>query len=166
VDLLAAAICSLPEAARKRLHLLFVGDGPLRAQVEQQLAASPAVSASFAGFQNQDTLASYYQAADLLVLPSRERETWGVVVNEALLNGLPCIVSDRVGCHPDLIKPGVTGEVCPANDVQGLAQSLQSLLTRVPSASTSEHCRELAARYSVSAAAEGIAKAWRSLPQP
>jgi len=143
-----------------------VGDGPLRAQVEQQLAARPAVSASFVGFQNQDTLASYYQAADLLVLPSRERETWGVVVNEALLNGLPCIVSDRVGCHPDLIKPGVTGEVCPAHDVQGLAQSIQTLFDRVPSASISADCRELAGRYSVSAAAEGIAKAWHSLPQP
>lgn len=166
VDLLVAAIHSLPEEVRKDLHLLLVGDGPLRVQLEQQLAESSTFSASFAGFQNQDTLAAYYQAADLLVLPSRERETWGVVVNEALLNGLPCIVSDRVGCHPDLIKPGVTGEVCPANDVQGLAQSIQTLLDRVPSASISADCRELATHYSVSAAAEGIAKAWRSLPQP
>ena len=166
VDLLAGAIRSLTEDSRNRLHLLLVGDGPLRAQVEQQISMSPAISASFAGFQNQDMLPSFYQAADLLVLPSRERETWGVVGNEALLNGLPCIVSDRVGCYPDLVKSGVTGEVYPSNNVPELAHSIQTLLARVPSASISADCRELASRYSVSAAAEGIAKAWRSLLQP
>lgn len=164
VDLLPPAIRSLPEETQKRIHLLLVGDGPLREQVERQFATSPMISASFVGFQNQDLLASYYQAADLLVLPSRERETWGVVVNEALLNGLPCIVSDRVGCHLDLIQPGVTGEVCPANNAQGLAQSIQTLLARVPSASISGACQAHAGKYSVSAAAEGIASAWRSLP--
>jgi glycosyltransferase involved in cell wall biosynthesis len=164
VDLLAAAIRSMPEETKKRLHLLLVGDGPLREQLESQCSSSPAISTSFVGFQNQDTLASYYQAADMLVLPSRERETWGVVVNEALLNGLPCIVSDRVGCHLDLVKPGVTGEVCPANNVGGLSLAIQRLLARLPSASISADCREQAGQYSVSAAAEGIAKAWRSLP--
>src|SRR5262249_21925258 len=46
-----------------------------------------------------------YVAADCLVLPSDTRETWGLVVNEALASGLPCIVSDACGCAEDLIDP-------------------------------------------------------------
>ena len=122
------------------------------------------MAASFAGFQNQDALASYYQAADMLVLPSRERETWGVVINEALINGLPCIVSDGVGCHLDLIKPGVTGEVFASKNIEALAKAIQTLLARLPDESISLECLKQAERYSVTAAAEGIAKAWRSLP--
>jgi glycosyltransferase involved in cell wall biosynthesis len=41
-------------------------------------------------------------AADCLVLPSDHGETWGLVVNEALASGLPCIVSDACGCAEDL----------------------------------------------------------------
>ena len=44
-------------------------------------------------------------AADCLVLPSDYRETWGLVVNEALASGLPCIVSDACGCAEDLVPP-------------------------------------------------------------
>ncbi|MCX6853662.1 MAG: glycosyltransferase family 4 protein [Verrucomicrobia bacterium] len=164
VDYLPAAIRLLPEDLQSKVHLMFVGDGPAREDLEAQISQHPKVAASFAGFQNQDALASYYQAADMLVLPSRERETWGVVINEALINGLPCIVSDGVGCHLDLIKPGVTGEVFVSKNIEALAKAIQTLLARLPDESISLECLKQAERYSVTAAAEGIAKAWRSLP--
>jgi glycosyltransferase involved in cell wall biosynthesis len=62
--------------------------------------AKPA--ASFAGFLNQTQVSRAYVAADVLVLPSDYDETWGLVVNEAMSSGLPCIISDRCGCAPDL----------------------------------------------------------------
>ena len=40
--------------------------------------------------------------------PTYYTETWGLVMNEAMQFGVPCIVSDRVGCGPDLIRPGDT----------------------------------------------------------
>jgi glycosyltransferase involved in cell wall biosynthesis len=58
--------------------------------------------ASFAGFLNQTEVSRAYVAADVLVLPSDYGETWGLVVNEAMASGLPCIISDRCGCAPDL----------------------------------------------------------------
>ena len=58
-----------------------------------------------------------------MVLPSQS-ETWGLVVNEAMLFGLPCIVSDRVGCHADLIVEGVTGSVFAVDNVKDLARKL------------------------------------------
>ncbi|MFV9507875.1 MAG: glycosyltransferase, partial [Oscillochloridaceae bacterium umkhey_bin13] len=63
-------------------------------------------------------------AADLLVLPSDGSETWGLVVNEAMACGLPALVSDQVGCAPDLILPGQTGATFPHGDVHALAALL------------------------------------------
>lgn len=48
-------------------------------------------------------LYSYYQQMDVFVLPSKI-EPWGLVVEEALNNGLPVIVSDRVGCAEEIIN--------------------------------------------------------------
>jgi glycosyltransferase involved in cell wall biosynthesis len=58
--------------------------------------------ASFTGFLNQSEISRAYVAADCLVLPSDYRETWGLVVNEALASGLPCLVSQACGCAEDL----------------------------------------------------------------
>lgn len=166
VNLIFTAVRQLPEALQSHIHLLLVGDGPLRNDLLNQSLTPPKLSASFVGFQNQDALSAYYNAADLLVLPSRERETWGVVVNEALINGLPCIVSDRVGCQPDLVHSGLTGEVFPAGNAASLSQAIESLVPRLPSPLISSQCRAQARKYSVRAAAEGIANAWHSLQKP
>lgn len=110
-------------AEDRRARLLLVGDGELRASLEAR-AGSLQVPVAWAGFLNQTEIARAYVAADALVLPSDWGETWGLVVNEAMACGLPAIVSDRVGCHPDLVLPGRTGAVFPCGDVGALAASL------------------------------------------
>lgn len=101
-----------------QLHLLFVGSGELGAELRHSCnvafdadgSAEDDVSkgqrdkplASFVGFLNQTEISQAYVAADCLVLPSDCGETWGLVVNEAMASGLPCIVSDRCGCAEDL----------------------------------------------------------------
>lgn len=102
------------------IHLLIAGDGELRSACEQRVRAE-ALPVTFAGFLNQTEIARAYVAADALVLPSDYGETWGLVVNEAMACGRPAFVSDRVGCHPDLVLPGVTGDVFPFGDVEALA---------------------------------------------
>ncbi len=69
---------------------------------------------NFLGFVNQSRLPEVYAAAHVLALPSGAEETWGLVVNEAMACGIPAVVSDAVGCGPDLVEPGVTGEVVPS----------------------------------------------------
>jgi glycosyltransferase involved in cell wall biosynthesis len=68
-----------------------------------------------------------YAAADLFVLPSRH-EPWGLVVNEAMNFSLPIIASDRVGCGPDLVRPGVNGEVFDHRSVNALEPVLGRLI--------------------------------------
>ncbi len=117
-------------------RLLIAGDGELMAECER-LAAELQVPVTFAGFLNQQDIPRAYVAADCLVLPSDNGETWGLVVNEAMASGLPAIVSDQVGCHPDLVVPGKTGLVFPCGDVPALGRCLAEM------ASNPLRCREM-----------------------
>ena len=92
--------------------LIFVGDGDLRHLMEVQVDQSGDDSVLFLGFQNREQITKYYAISDLLVLPS-VRETWGIVVNEAMCFGLPVIVSDQVGAGADLISEGQNGYRVP-----------------------------------------------------
>ena len=74
-----------------------------------------------------------YVAADVLVLPS-ESETWGLVVNEALACGLPCVVSDACGSAEDLVIP-LDPRLCyPVGDVEALARAIRHAAEHPPSA--------------------------------
>jgi len=100
---------------------VFVGAGELKAPM-RKLADELGVPAKLEGFRNQTELPSYYVAADFLVLPSDGGETWGLVVNEAMACGLPAIVSNAVGCAPDMIEKGATGYEFPVGDIEALAE--------------------------------------------
>ncbi len=107
----------LHRGAGGRWPLVLVGDGPERAALAQQAAASPwAADIHFAGQSDSAGLPRWYAFAGCFVLPST-REPWGLVVNEAMACGLPVIVSSRCGCADDLVTPGENGFVFdPAAD--------------------------------------------------
>jgi glycosyltransferase involved in cell wall biosynthesis len=91
-----------------RVTLLFAGSGELTGALRKRAKALD-VPARFTGFLNQTEMWKAYVPADAFALPSTDRETWGLVTNEAMLFGLPVIVSDQVGCGPDLVIDGETG---------------------------------------------------------
>ena len=111
-------------AAGASAHLLIVGDGDLMDEA-RALVDGERMPVTFAGFLNQTEIVGAYVAADCLVLPSDAGETWGLVVNEAMACGLPAIVSDEVGCGPDLVTDGATGATFPLGDVDALAMRLR-----------------------------------------
>jgi glycosyltransferase involved in cell wall biosynthesis len=109
-------------------YLVFAGDGPERSNLERratELGLTDRVQ--FLGFLNQSQLPSAYCAADLFVLPSLF-EPFGLVINEAMLCGLPVAVSDRVGARFDLVRPDENGYIFPAGDVDALAAVLMEIL--------------------------------------
>jgi glycosyltransferase involved in cell wall biosynthesis len=165
IDLLVPAIGILPEAERARLVIALLGDGDLRARMVDDAARARVVVRPL-GFRNQRELSRFYHAADLLVLPSRASETWGLVTNEALLHGLPAVVSDRVGCAPDLVTDGMTGTVFAAGSAPALSAALRRAWPLVGREDVREACRRRAAGYSVLRAAEGIAQAYRRVALP
>ena len=162
-DLILEAVRLLPKPLRDRVLILLVGDGEMADLLKCTASIEPTVSMRHVGFQNQRALSRYYHSADLLVLPSVQGETWGLVVNEALHHGLPVVVSDAVGCAPDLVEPGRTGEVCQAGNAPALAEALGRLAVWAGRPDTRDRCREMVAGYTVARAAEGIAAAYRSV---
>jgi glycosyltransferase involved in cell wall biosynthesis len=113
----------------------------------------------FLPFANQSEMPSRYALADLFVLPSRGLyETWGLAINEAMHLGVPCLVSDRVGCQRDLVTEGETGWVFPAADPAGLPAALGRALAALNGDTSALRARIAAriARYSFAAAAEGL----------
>lgn len=162
-DLLLQALKEAPAEIRNRTTVLFVGDGELKRELQDSSEKSPQVKTVFAGFRNQTELSRYYHASDLLVLPSRYLETWGLVVNEALHHGLPCIVSEEVGCLPDLIDPGVTGEICRANSVSSLASAIQRGIKLIDNPGVRTACLKKAADYRLEKTAESIAEAYAAV---
>ncbi|MFQ5668834.1 MAG: glycosyltransferase family 4 protein, partial [Candidatus Binatia bacterium] len=121
---LIRAVALVPDA-----RLIVAGSRRLEAACRAE-AQRLGVRSAWLGFVNQSELGKVYAAADCLVLPSDGTETWGLVVNEALAAGLPCVVSDRVGCAPDLVSPGETGEIFPMGDISGLAAALMRVRDR------------------------------------
>lgn len=163
-DHLLCAVKLLPDWLRQQITVVFLGDGELRDSLKTFSEIEPKVNTRFTGFQNQSQLSAYYHAADLLVMPSLSSETWGLVVNEALHHGLPCVVSDKVGCEPDLVKPGLTGEVFAAGSAESLAEAIQRGMTRLTNRpDIGDACRALVEGYSVQAGATGIADAYQRI---
>jgi glycosyltransferase involved in cell wall biosynthesis len=140
----------------KRIMGLMVGDGPLRQACEDAVKTTNA-PIRFAGFLNQSKMPMAYAVADALVLPSDGGETWGLVANEAMASGKPCLVSDRVGCGPDLIVPGETGDVFPLGDIVALSSLLGSYAERRSDLKEmGAKAEQESSRYSIGAAVEGL----------
>ena len=137
--------------------LAIAGSGPLQEAVRAR-AATRDVRVVSLGFLNQSDLPRAYAAADCVLVPS-ESETWGLVVNEALACGTPCVVSDAVGCAPDLIG-GAPGTVVTKGDVEGYARALSAIRDR-PVANQAAACRSRASQGSFAAATAGLVRALR-----
>ena len=106
-------------------HLIIVGKGPEMSALEtraQRLAIQSNVS--FCG--QQDALAGYYEALDILVLPSLSEGLPNVVL-EAMAFKRP-VIATRVGSVPDVISDQVDGILVPAGDTAALAAALIDLV--------------------------------------
>ncbi len=143
-------------------HALFIGDGELRDDIERRATRAGIDDAvSISGFVNQSDLPAWYAASDTLVLPSDSRETWGLVVNEAMAAGLPVVVSDAAGCSVDLVRDGENGFAYPCADVDALTTRLAAIatLSARERRALGERSREIVGAFAIDVAAFATATA-------
>jgi len=159
--LLLDGIAQFAGENRDRFVAVFNGEGPLRPGLQRR-AENLGVRAIFPAVRSGGGQSTYHHAADLLVLPA-PFEPWGSIVNEALLHGLPAVVSDGVGCHRDLIEPGVTGKVFEAGSAESLARAIERAVPLAGSPEARTACRSRIAAYSLAAAADAIRTAVTAL---
>ncbi|HVZ76412.1 MAG TPA: glycosyltransferase family 4 protein, partial [Gemmatimonadaceae bacterium] len=142
-------------AAGPNVMLLMAGDGPL-ADAARAEAARLGVRLAWKGFLNQSALPEAFAAADVVLVPSAW-ESWGLIVNEALASGLPCIVTAGVAAAPDLVDEGVSGWVVPVGDTTAMAAAIGSLRTRLDAGEGfRDACQRAAARCGFDVATEGL----------
>jgi glycosyltransferase involved in cell wall biosynthesis len=113
--LLIEAAKLLPE-----YKFLFVGNGELEEEMKQKATKN----VFFLPFQNQSLMPVIYRIGEIYVLPSSHNETWGLAVNEAMACGKPVLVSDKVGCAVDLVKPGENGYIFKLTNLEDLMQKI------------------------------------------
>lgn len=159
------------EAGAGAWKFVWIGEGPLRERIlELRRQLSLGDDLILPGWKQAAELPPYYALAGAFVLAST-RETWGLVVNEAMACGLPVLVSDRCGCATDLVSDGRNGFRFDPLDVGHLAR----LMTRLAEAELPTRqamglaSREIINQWSPEVWAENLQKAARmalALPRP
>jgi glycosyltransferase involved in cell wall biosynthesis len=122
LQLIASAYRELRES-RQDAHLIFVGEGPYRRELEKQLTGLPV---TFTGVLEGAELAHAIASADVKLFPSTT-DTWGNAPLEAQASGLPVIVSD-VGGPTELMLDGVTGLTIKGRNAHELCQAMMTLM--------------------------------------
>lgn len=144
LDLLAA----YQKLSMANVALVMVGEGELRAEMEKFVREQHLPNVFLTGFVNQSAIVQYYAIADVLVMCSEEGETWGLSTNEAMNFGVPVILSDMVGCAPDLVPTELAAShIFALGDVGGLAERVAQCLAQT---SKAEWPRQVVDNYSYS----------------
>lgn len=128
--------------------LILLGNGPVESQLARQtrkLALDDRVF--FQPATHWYRVPDWLALADVLVLPSTS-EPWGLVVNEAMVCGLPVLVSDRCGCADDLVRDGQNGFLFdPAQPAQLTARMLAFMRNELDQQSMGQASQTLIAPY-------------------
>jgi glycosyltransferase involved in cell wall biosynthesis len=144
-----------------RLVAVLAGAGPERERLDR-LAAELGARVVLTGDLPWERVIEAYVAADLFALLS-DRETWGVVVNEAAACGLPLVLSDRVGAAADLLRDGENGALVPVGDVTATAAALVRLAGDADArAAAGARSRELVAGWGYDASVAAFVKTVRA----
>lgn len=121
-DILINACSQIPPD----VSIYFVGGSPTKEYIDlrENLGLR---NIHFLGFKSKDEILSYYKAADIFVLPTRE-DIWGLVINEAMANGLPVITTDKCVAGLELVKDYDNGFIVPVESVDKLSLRINELI--------------------------------------
>ncbi len=110
---------------RANLRLVLIGDGPLRAEIQQALATADIMDLVWLAGERDD-VASLLPGLDIFVMPSLNEGISNTLL-EAMANGLPVVATD-VGGNPELVTQGCTGFLVESGDPEALACGIQKYL--------------------------------------
>lgn len=108
------------------IGIYIIGGQPNREYLEFIQEAN-LTNIHFIDFQSKEALKQYYQMADLFVLPTRG-DSWGLVINEAMSNGLPVITTDRCVAGLELVEDNKNGYIVPTENVTMLVERIKRVL--------------------------------------
>lgn len=113
------------------INLVLIGDGEEHEGLREAAGGLLQKRIFFYGYKSQYELRSIYRNAEALVLSSH-RETWGLVVNEAMASGLPVLVSKKCGCVETLVEDGANGYVMDPDNNASIESALLRFVALMP----------------------------------
>lgn len=124
----AAGLLGRQNSGGRPFVAMLAGDGELRQQLESRSASQGPEHCRFIGFASQKELRAAYCAADICVHPA-DIDPHPIAVNEAVLMGMPVVVTDRIGSvgPTDTARSGENALVYPAGNVEALAREIDTL---------------------------------------
>jgi glycosyltransferase involved in cell wall biosynthesis len=105
---------------QNKIPLHIVGDGPLRAEMEEQKIRACLSNISFHGWLHREQTLEIMSGARFLIFPSEGLETFGLTIIEAFGAGVPVIAS-RLGAMTEVLEEGKTGLQFSPGDPNDLA---------------------------------------------
>lgn len=156
IDRFIRSWAALPSSMTSKATALIVGAGELEAELSTLALRLGAQNLVFKGSLTPAELAKYYTACDVFVFPSLE-DVWGMVVNEALLFGMPVLGSIHAGAVQQLVHGEETGMTFDPNDIPEFTRILGQWIERTPDISEAR-CRTLIESQSPGAGAKAIAE--------
>ncbi|WP_426042981.1 glycosyltransferase family 4 protein [Brevundimonas sp. TWP2-3-4b1] len=145
------------KARMAKLKVRFVGRGPALSDLLHRLDDA-GVNYTHSATVPWNEMEMVYSQAKILVLPSLQ-EPWGLVCNEAMQTGTPCVVSEYVGAANDLVIDGVNGLVLPL-EVGSWVESICRLMTNSPEL---ERQQTEAVKFAGMRSIERSARLWHEL---
>ena len=109
-------------------RLLLAGAGPLDKQVRRYLLTRRTGDVEMLGRVSEDEKARLFATADVFVAPATGRESFGIVLLEAMASGKPIVASDIHG-YRSVVRRGEQGLLVPPGDPRALAGALARLLS-------------------------------------
>jgi glycosyltransferase involved in cell wall biosynthesis len=119
----------LLDAAKKTsgdIEYLIIGGGELKTDYELYIKKNSLSNVQILDYKTKDVLFRYFQLSDIFVLPTRE-DIWGLVINEAMANGLPVITTDKCIAGLELVENDINGYIVPVGDSDSIANKITFL---------------------------------------
>ncbi|MDY0882025.1 glycosyltransferase family 4 protein [Dongia soli] len=154
---------ALPAIHQRDWHLVIIGDGPARPEIERLFAPFPG-RVTMVGAKAPEDLPGYYAAADLLVWPA-VNEAFGMALLEAQACGLP-VLAGAVGGVPAILRDSETGWLAPADDPAAFGALLNRVLGLDLATAGCRARQYIEARHDIAGAARILDRTWRDLGLP
>lgn len=110
----------------KNADVFIIGGEPI-AEYLELINKNEIKNVYFVSFVPKKILKDYFKAADIFVLPTSS-DVWGLVINEAMANGLPVITTDKCIAGIELIEDNKNGYIIPVGDENILAEKINLII--------------------------------------